>query len=54
VILIERSTFGAADDVQGLARQLQGLRVGVRILRRNQDLAVGLMGQALPRFLPVP
>jgi uncharacterized protein (DUF58 family) len=54
VILIERSTFGATDDVQGLARRLQGLRIGVRILRRNQDLAVGLMGQALPRFLPVP
>ena len=51
-ILVERSTFGATDDVQRLARQLQALRVDVRILRRNQDLAVGLMGREVPRFLP--
>jgi uncharacterized protein (DUF58 family) len=53
-ILIERSTFGAADDVQELVRQLQALRVEVRLLRRNQDLAAGLMGRDLSRFLPLP
>jgi uncharacterized protein (DUF58 family) len=51
-ILIERSTFGAADDVQPLARQLRALRIDVRILRRDQDLAVALMGREAPRFLP--
>lgn len=53
-ILTERSTFGASGDVQTLARHLQALGVDVRILRRNQDLAAGLMGRNLSRYSALP
>jgi len=49
-VLIDRSTFGGAKDVQGLARQLRALGVDLRVLRRNEDLASGLMGQDRPGY----
>ncbi len=53
VVLIERATFGASQSVGDVALRLRGMRVDVRVVLRDSDLATALMGDSLtPRLTP--
>ncbi len=53
VILIDPTSFGSPLSVAEVALRLRGLRVDVRIVRREQDLSSALIGDSLaPRLTP--
>jgi uncharacterized protein (DUF58 family) len=53
VILIERGSFGSPQSVAEVALRLRGLRVDVRMVRRDEDLSSALIGDSLaPRLTP--
>ena len=53
VVLIERGSFGSEQSVAEVALRLRGLRVDVRLVRRDDDLSTALIGHSLaPRLTP--
>ena len=53
VVLIERGSFGSQQSVAEVALRLRGLRVDVRLVRRDEDLSSALIGHSLtPRLTP--